>query len=58
MGFIVVQWENKDSMSVVREKKVFGAVELKDGTTADISTGMHKGRVPIYKTTILKVCDE
>ena len=45
-------------MSVVREKKVVGAVELKDWTTADISTGMHKGRVPIYKTTILKVCDE
>ena len=33
MGFIVVQWENETSMSVVNEKKVAGAVELKEGTT-------------------------
>ena len=56
MGFIVVQWENENSMSVASEKKVVGAVQLKDGTTVDISTGTHKGRVPIYKATILKVC--
>ena len=56
MGFIVVQWENETSMSVVNEKKVAGAVELKEGTTVDISTGTNKGRVAIYKATILKVC--
>ena len=28
MGFIVVQWENENSVSVVSEKKVVGAVEL------------------------------
>ena len=27
MGFIVVQWENENSVSVVNEKKVVGAVE-------------------------------
>ena len=32
MGFIVVQWENENSMSVVNEKKVVGAMELKEGT--------------------------
>ena len=42
-------------MSVVSEKKV---VELKDGTTVDISTGTNKGRVVIYKAAILKVCGE
>ena len=31
MGFIVVQWENENSVSVLSEKKVVGAVELKDG---------------------------
>ena len=45
-------------MSVVKEKKVFGAMELKEGTTADIFTGTTKGRVAIYKATILKVCGE
>ena len=29
MGFIVVQWENDNSVSVVNEKKVVGAMELK-----------------------------
>ena len=29
MGFIVVQWVNENSASVVNEKKVDGAVELK-----------------------------
>jgi len=32
MGFIVVQWENENSVSVVNEKKVVGAVELEEGT--------------------------
>ena len=54
MGFIVVQRENENSMSVVSEKKVAGAVQLKDGTTVDISTCTHKGRVAIYKATIWK----
>ena len=30
-GFIVVQWENENSVSVVNEKKVVGAVEKKKG---------------------------
>ena len=45
-------------MSVENEKKVVGAVELKEGTTVDISTGTNKGRVAICKATILKVCGE
>ena len=32
MGFFVDQWENENSISVVNEKKVVGAVELKEGT--------------------------
>ena len=31
MGFIVVQWENENSVSVVNEKKVVGAVQ-EEGT--------------------------
>ena len=58
IGFIEVWWENENSLSVENEKKVVGAVELKEGTTVDISTGTNKGRVAIYKATILKVCDE
>ena len=58
MGFIVVQWENENSVSVLSEKKVVGAVELKDGTTVDILTGTNKGRVANCKATILKVCGE
>ena len=58
IAFIVVQWENENSVSVVKEKKVFGAVELKEGTTADILTSTNKGRVAICKATILKVCGE
>ena len=57
-GFIVVQWENENSVSVVNEKKVVGAVELKEGTTVDILTGTNRGQVAIYKATILKVCGE
>ena len=40
-------------MSVVKEKKAVGAVELIKGTTVDILTGTNKGRV-----AILKVCGE
>ena len=58
IGFIVVQWENENSVSVVKENKVVGAVEFKEGTTVDVSTGTNKGRVAIYKATILKVCGE
>ena len=60
IAFIVVQWENENSVSVVKEKKVVGAVELKEGTTIDIDilTGTNKGRVAICKAAILKVCGE
>ena len=34
-GFIVVQWENENSVSVVNEKKVVGAVELKKRKKVD-----------------------
>ena len=36
-------------MSVVKEKKVVGAVEFKEGTTVDILTCTNKGRVAICK---------
>ena len=55
IGFIVVQWENENSVSDVNEKKVVDAVELKEGTTVDILTGTNKGRVAIYRATSLKV---
>ena len=35
-GVIVVQWENENSVSVVNEKKVVGAVELKKRKKVDI----------------------
>ena len=54
----MVQGENENSVSVVKEKKVIDAVELKEGTTVDILSGTSKGRVAIYKATILKVCGE
>ena len=50
----MVQWENENSVSVVKEKKVVGAVELKEGTTVDILTGTNKGRVAIV---VSKNCD-
>ena len=31
MGYIVVQWKNENSVSVVNEKQVVGAVALKKG---------------------------
>ena len=40
-------------MSVVNEKKVVDAVELKEGTTVDILTGINKGR----KFVVSKNCD-
>ena len=58
MGFTFVHWENENNMSVVNEKQFVGTVALKGGTTVDISTGTNKGRVAIYKATILKVCGE
>ena len=58
IGFIVVQWENENSVSVVKEKKAVGAVELKEGTTVDILTGTNKGRVAICKAAIFKVSGE
>ena len=54
MAFIVVQWETENSVSVVSEEKLVGAVELKEWTTVDISNGINKGRVDIYKATILR----
>ena len=44
IGFIVVQWENENTVRVVNEKKVVDAVELKEGTTVDILTSINKGR--------------
>ena len=58
IGFVVVQCENENSVSVVNVKKFVGAVKLKEGTTVDILTGTNKCRVAIYKATILNVCDE
>ena len=54
----MVQWENENSVSVVKEKKIIGAMELKEGTTVDILTGTNKNRVAICKAMILKVCGE
>ena len=59
MVFIVVQWLNENSVSVVGEKKVVGEdVELKEGLTVDISTGTSKGNLTIHKAEILKVFGE
>ena len=52
----MVRWENENSVSVVKEREVVGAVELKEGLTVEILTGTNKSRVFIYKATILKVC--
>ena len=56
--FIVVQRGNENHASVVDEEKVVGALQLKEETTVDILTGTNKGRVTIYKATILKVSVE
>ena len=47
MGFIVVQWENEKSVSVVSEKKVVGAVELKRQQLTYRLVRTNKGRVAI-----------
>ena len=56
MGFLVVQWENENS--IVNEKKTVGAMDLKEGTAVDISTGTNMGQVAIYIAAILKVCNK
>ena len=48
-GFTEVQWENENSVIVVIEKKVVGAVELNEGTTVDILTGINKIEWPFIK---------
>ena len=56
MGFMAVRWENENSVSVVNEKKVVGAVELKEGTAVDILTGTNKGKIsaqPLGKNKIM-----
>ncbi|XP_068682915.1 uncharacterized protein [Montipora foliosa] len=58
MVFIVVQWENEDTVSVVNEKQVVGNGELQEGTHVEISTASNKGRLAIYKATILQVFGE
>ncbi|XP_068740572.1 uncharacterized protein [Montipora capricornis] len=58
MVFIVVQWENEDTVSVVNEKQVVDNGELQEGTHVEISTGSNKGRLAIYKATILQVFGE
>ena len=57
MGFIVVQWENKNSVRVLNVKKVIGTVELKDGTAVDISTGVAIYTAMIWKFVVSKNCD-
>lgn len=59
MVFMVVQWENENSVSVVSEKQVVGAeAELKEGRKVDFTIVTKKGRQAIYKALILKVCGE
>ena len=60
MGFIVVRWENENSVSVVNEKKVVGAVELKEGTIRDISTGTKNQpfiKLGFWKFVVSTNCD-
>ena len=52
---IVVQWENENTVSVVNEKQVVGDVELTEGIIVDVLIGQSKGRLAIYKATILQV---
>lgn len=59
MVFMVVQWGNENSVSVVSEKQVVGAeAELKEGMKVDFAIVTKKGRQAIYKASILKVCGE
>ena len=59
MGFIVVQWENENSVSVLNEKKVVGAVELKEGTINSWHIDWFKQRSSGHlKLGFLEVCGE
>ena len=59
MSFIVVQWENENSVSVLNEKKVVGAVELKEGTINSWHIDWFKQRSSGYlKLGFLEVCGE
>ena len=44
MGFFVDQWENENSISVINEKKVVGAVKLKEGTISSLHIDWFKQR--------------
>ncbi|KAJ7375118.1 hypothetical protein OS493_001856 [Desmophyllum pertusum] len=61
MVFVVVQWKEENSVSVISEKQVvLGANhELKEGLTVVVSTGKNsKGRIAVYKAVVLKVFDK
>lgn len=59
MVFVVVQWENENTINVINEKQVVSGVELKEKAKVDITLAEgKKGQSAIYKATILKVCDE
>lgn len=59
MVFVVVQWENENTINVINEKQVVSGVELKEKAKVDITLAEgKKGRSAIYKATILKVCGE
>ena len=57
MSFIVVQWENENSVSVLNEKKVVGAVELKEGTINTIDWFKQRSSGHL-KLGFLEVCGE
>ena len=55
MVFIVVQWENENTVSAVNEKQVVGNGELQEGTHVEISTGSNKKEgSPFTKQQFLK----
>lgn len=59
MVFVVVQWENENTINVINEKQVVSGVELKEKAKVDITLAEgKKGRSGIYKATIFKVCGE
>ena len=59
MVFVVVQWENENTINVINEKQVVSGVELKEKAKVDIILAEgKKGRSAIYKATILKICGE
>ena len=59
MSFIVVQWENENSVSVLNEKKVVGAVNLKEGTINSWHIDWFKQRSSGHlKLGFLEVCGE